>query len=149
MSKTGKSAKALKQPSTGKKPKTIENPDAYLKLSPAWRISKLHFKDPYGWHILAIKDVYRIQQKLLHFESMTWDQILVKGKKLHHLVEITKLCKAAQDYLAEISIEDIDEVLSLRLSGTERIWGILDRGVVELLWWDPKHEICPSLLKHT
>ena len=80
---------------------------------------------------------------------MTWDQILVKGKKSHHLVEITKLCKAAQDYLAETSIEDIDEVLSLRLSGTERIWGILDRGVVELLWWDPKHEICPSLLKHT
>jgi hypothetical protein len=144
-----KRAKALKQPSVGKTPRIIENPDAYLELNPAWRISKLSFKDPYGWHVLSVEDVYSIQQKLLHLESMTWDEILVKGRKSYHLVAITKLCKAAQDHLAEMAIEDIDELLSLRLSATERVWGILDRGIVELLWWDPNHEICPSVLKHT
>ena len=34
---------------------------------------------------------------------------------------------------------------SLRLSGQERVWGILDQGVLSVLWWDPDHAVCPSL----
>jgi hypothetical protein len=149
MSKSGKKAKALNQPSVGKKPKTVEDADAYLRLYPAWRISRLHFHDPYGWHVLDEASISRIRERLSHLESMTWSEILVKAEKYNHLVEVTQLCSAARTYLTERSIEDIDEVLSLRLTGRERIWGILDRGVVDLLWWDPNHEICPSRLKNT
>jgi hypothetical protein len=149
MAKSGKNAKAAKNPVIGKAPKTRGNPEDYLQLTPAWRISKLHFKDPYGWHVLTIDDARTIHQKLLHLESMTWQEILVKGRKHYHLIEKTQLCSSAQAHLEEMAIDDIDELLSLRLSGTERIWGILDRGIVQLLWWDPNHEICPSPLKHT
>ena len=149
MSRSEKKAKAKVSPLLGKNVKTAANPDDYWKQRPAWRISKLQKNDPYGWHLLTIQDVHSIQEKLLSFESMTWSEILIKGKKFNHLVEVTKLCKSAQDSLVSMAIEDIDEILSLHLSGKERVWGILDRGVVELLWWDPNHEICPSLLKHT
>lgn len=104
--------------------------------------------DPYGWHTLSAQQLSYIQQKLSHFESMTWSEILIKSKKFNHSVEVGKICSEARNQLLNASIY-VDEVLSLRLSGTERIWGILDRGIVELLWWDPDHKICPSLLKNT
>jgi len=39
-----------------------------------------------------------------------------------------------------------DALVSLRLSGKERVWGILQENALLLLWWDPGHEICPSIL---
>jgi len=39
---------------------------------------------------------------------------------------------------------DVDEMLSLRLSGTERVWGILADGICTLVWWDPEHRLCPA-----
>ncbi len=142
-----KKARVKDQPLVGKNPKAVAN-YSYSKLNPSWRISKLCLRDPYGWQSLPIEKIQYIQQKLLHLESMTWDEILVKNGH-HHEVDITRLCRQAQDYLEEMSLDDIDQVLSLRLTGKERVWGILNNGVVELLWWDPNHEICSSKLKHT
>lgn len=149
MPKQGRRPKTAKQPSTSKTPKTVANPDEFYDLNPAWRISKMHLAQPYGWHILDADKILQIQNRLAHFEGMRWSEILIKGKKSNHLVEVDRLCQEAQRHLASISLEDIDEILSLRLSSRERVWGILDRGVVHLLWWDPEHEICPALLKHT
>jgi len=149
MSKHEKNPKAKKQPSVEKGAKAVTNPDSYLRLNPSWRISKLCFRDPYGWHVLVAEKIYYIQQKLKDLELMTWNDILVKDRSKHHQIDVSRLCKPAQDYLEDMSIDDIDEVLSLRLTNKERVWGILSGGVVELLWWDPEHEICPSPLKHT
>ena len=80
---------------------------------------------------------------------MTWNQISIDGKKQNHSVAIAQLSKETQKRLVEINIIDIDELFSLRLSGRERIWGILDKGVLNLLWWDPNHRVCPSIKKHT
>ena len=41
------------------------------------------------------------------------------------------------------------ELVSLRLSGKQRIYGIQDRGVLLLLWWDPDHKIYPVKKKGT
>ena len=60
-----------------------------------------------------------------------------------------KLCSHAQKRLVEMKLDDVDEVHSLRLSGVHRVWGILTENVLTLLWWDPNHEVCPSLKKHT
>lgn len=80
---------------------------------------------------------------------MTWDDIFVKARKHHHSVEVGKLSKKARDRLIEIRKDDLDELYSLRLGGTERIWGILDRGVFILLWWDPNHQVYAYTLKNT
>lgn len=47
------------------------------------------------------------------------------------------------DALEEIGLA-LDDVVSLRLSGPERVFGYLDNGVLVLLWWDPIHQVCPS-----
>ncbi len=87
-------------------------------------------------------------QKLRWYETMTWGEIL-KDKKHNHSVPLDHLAKAAQDRLKAMRLDDIDEVFRLRLTGKQRVWGIRDRNVLNLLWWDPEHEICPSTLRNT
>lgn len=78
---------------------------------------------------------------------MTLHEITNNGDS--HNIEVNQIVKDAQRRLEEIRQADVDELFSLRLSGKERIWGIVDRNIFKILWWDPKHEICPSAKKHT
>lgn len=106
----------------------------------------MDFEGPFGCHVLTGQDAREIQRKLGAFEGMTWSDIERAGS---HNVAIDKLSKPARDRLTEIKQDDLDELFSLRLSGKERIWGIRDRSVLRLLWWDPEHAVCPSTKKHT
>ena len=38
-----------------------------------------------------------------------------------------------------IGHEDVTELFSLRLDATKRVYGIRDRQVLKLLWFDPYH----------
>jgi len=149
MAKKRKKPKARIEPSPTKQPKVAYNPTSYNHLRPSWRISKIEMIGPYGWRNIDAETLIYIHGKLANFESMTWNDILIKNKKNNHSVEIDKLSSTAKARLTEIQLEDIDELVSLRLSGKQRVWGILDQGVLILLWWDPNHQVCPSNLKHT
>jgi len=119
------------------------------KLRPAWRVGAMEMRDPYGWHHLDAQMVHYVREKIKHFEALTWNEILVRDRQNNHRVEIWKLCKTAQDRLSELKLEDVEELVSLRLAGRERVWGLLEHNVMTLLWWDPFHDVCPSLKKHT
>jgi len=41
----------------------------------------------------------------------------------------------------------VEDLFSLRLTGKKRLWGIRDRHVFKVFWWDPEHGVCPSELK--
>ncbi len=99
--------------------------------------------DPFGWHGVDAETLLSIRQKLAHFETMTWNEILVTGKKRNHSIAVEDLCLQAQHRLEEVGLA-LDDVVSLRLSGPERVFGYLDNGVLVLLWWDPLHQVCPS-----
>src|SRR5680860_208464 len=99
----------------------------------------------WGWqNVSRATVVERILYKLAHFETMTFPDIerAVKGS---HNVSYDQLCRDAQKRLEERGLEDLDQLFSLRLSGKERIWGIREGNVLRILWWDPKHQVCPSL----
>ena len=105
--------------------------------------------DPYGWHALDQNKIYDILSRLKSLESMRWSEILVTGKKRNHPIPISFLNKPARDRLSYLKLDDYDQVLSLGLSGKERIFGLWDNGIVRLLWWDPGHNVCPYYKKHT
>ena len=105
--------------------------------------------DPYGWSELDRTALNIIRERLRSFESMTWNEILVQAHRQNHLVSIERLCKEARDRLEENRQSDIAELVSLRVGGGERVWGILDGSILKLLWWDPEHAVCPSLKKGT
>lgn len=122
------------------------NPESYLTKSPSWAFYHI---DCDKWCIH--EDFFtKITDKLCSFEKMTWQEILSAPKSGYnstgsksHIISVEKLCREAQRRLEELHIHD-DELLSLRLSGKERIFGILDMGVLRIIWYDPDHQICPS-----
>jgi hypothetical protein len=80
---------------------------------------------------------------------MTWQEIRIRDKDKNHAIPVADLTREAQDRLAEIGQDDVDELFSLRLSAKERIFGILDESVMRVLWWDPDHRVCPSPKRRT
>ena len=58
--------------------------------------------------------------------------------------------KSARDRLQKLKLDDIDELMSFRISGKERVWSIRQlNNVMKVLWWDPNHEIYPIRKRHT
>ncbi len=43
----------------------------------------------------------------------------------------------------DLPYEDVDELFSLRMTGKIRVYGIAIEQQLNLLWYDPKHEIFP------
>jgi hypothetical protein len=127
-------------PDPQKAPSTEVDPNAFYHLKPAWRISRLEFCDPYGWHEIDRDTLNRIRERLGSLEAMTWQEII--GNK-NHPIRTVQLCKAAQDRLTDLHLDDVDRMTSLRLTGKGRIWGFVNQGIMTLLWWDPDHEVYP------
>jgi len=114
---------------------------------PAWRFQSIDNDGAYGWanagHDLIANEIF---PKLKDFESMTWQAIERAGS---HFINISDITRNAQKRLEEIKQDDIDQVFSLRLNGTNRIIGIREAHILKILWWDPNHDVCPSHLRNT
>lgn len=134
-----------KQVAAAKQAAKVADPNAYIKEQPSWRLDLLELADPFGWHVLSLHEARSIQQRLASFESMTWGEILhPTGRRSspNHLIQVDVLCPPAQARLAQIA-PDIDVLVSLRVSQAERIFGILDRHICRLVFWDPCHQVYP------
>lgn len=77
---------------------------------------------------------------------MYWKEILNRNS---HEVSINQISKEAQKRLQELHQDDIENLVSLRLTEPKRIWGIKSGNTLKWLWWDPEHTVYPSNLKHT
>jgi hypothetical protein len=115
------------------------------QLKPAWRIGRLEMCEPFGWRDLERSKLQEIRARLSELEKLTWNEILVQNKYWNHTIQVGDLCSEAQERLLDLRLDDYDEIVSLRLSNLERIWGLRIDGAMTLLWWDPDHSICPSL----
>lgn len=145
---TGKTPRAIPPGSSGKVPRDQAGP-SFLNLRPSWRVGSLELVDnTLGWHQLDSTALRRVRERLAAFETMSWADILVQAKKQNHSIPLDSLSMAARKNLEDRRLL-LDEVVSLRLSGAERIFGYLEQGVFVALWWDPRHQVCPSAKKHT
>jgi hypothetical protein len=103
-----------------------------------------------SWSVQAGDSTYfrKALSRLAQLETMTWNAIL-SDKHNNHYVSPDTLCSEAQARLSELQLDGTDNLVSLRIEGKPRIWGIRDRGVFRVIWWDPEHTVCPSHKKHT
>ena len=85
-------------------------------------------------------------EKLHEFETKNWAEIRRTGS---HPVPIKNLAKVARDRLATIRQDDLDELMSFRVTGKERVWCVKARNIMRVLWWDPDHTVCPAPKKYT
>jgi hypothetical protein len=125
-----------------KKPKAgpIEPGSPYSK-KPSWRLSKAEMVDPFGWHAIDAQTAHHVRTCLAQFEGRTWNDILVKDEDHNHAIEVEKLSPEAKQRLKALNLS-VDEVISLRLTGKNRVVGLWEDGILSILWWDPNHFVC-------
>jgi hypothetical protein len=118
--------------------------------TPTWKFESLDLGGPWcpAQRIIKKETALNIISKLRSFESMTWAVIDSKPKShgpgsSSHFIAISKLNNQAKRRLKQLKKDKIEELYSLRLSGTERIFGFFEGRSFHLLWYDPNHEICP------
>ncbi len=126
-----------------KTPKLVPYTDPCL---PEFKAGQMDMEGPWGWNKFDPSLLQDLFQRIFDSQRLTWQILRDNGS---HLVQIGDLCSEAQKRLLELSKDDCDELFSLRVTGKKRIWGIKDGNILWLLWWDPNHEVCPSLKKHT
>lgn len=122
-------------------------PDEAERSRPVWRVGLIDWEGPYGWGALESAAMVReLWARLRDFESMTWVDIERAGS---HNVALDQLSTEARARLAELKLDDVDELFSLRLGGKPRAWGFREANVLRFLWWDPDHQVCPAPLRNT
>ncbi|MCA8975189.1 MAG: hypothetical protein KDC98_10725 [Planctomycetes bacterium] len=134
-------------PAVEKRARVPAQPDP-TRSGPSWRFALLDHEGPFGWNNLTERQTtQKIVERLAKFEGMTWTQIM-QGTGSHN-VALDQLSSDAQRRLRAISLDDVDQLFSLRVEGRPRVWGILDASVLSIIWWDPEHLVCPSNKKNT
>lgn len=145
------SKKTSKQALTNSSPKATrkqEDRNSYLQKNPTWKFQRADKKHE-RWSMKNCPDFCAdILDKLVDYEGQTWSEITIDAKKQNHHISVSYIIKEAQKRLGELKIIE-DELFSLRLNGTCRLYGILTDGVFHIIWYDCNHEICPSNKKHT
>lgn len=112
----------------------------------SWHIRTIDKEGPWTWKQIDGLTLEDILSKMADFETMRWSEILNRNS---HAISVSKICKEAQKRLVALKQDDVDELVSLHLTGRKRVWGIRDQNILKILWWDPNHTICPSLKRHT
>jgi len=141
-----KGPKTLVSPASEKEPRVGWQED-WREMRPAWRVSLLKMRMPFGWLTIGEANAIQVRDKLASYESMKWKEIIPSYRS--HFVKITDLCPEAQDHLAAIQQDDVDSVVSLGIDQMSRVIGILEHNILKILWWDPEHEVCPSTKPNT
>ena len=139
----------IKQPHSHSLPSREKEPREgkfTVSPNPVWQFGRIDFGGPWCPEKLTPQELRNVIGKLGQLESQPWSQI--DGDR-NHLIRVDQIIKEARKRLLEIKMGDIDELYSLHLTGTQRLWGIRDRNVLRFLWWDPNHEICVCHKKHT
>lgn len=144
MSLKTKTPKISGSPTESKIPKMGGFPNENKHLE--FRADQMDIDGLWGWEGISALKLKEIFSKIFACQKLTWQDLRTKGS---HLVDLKDLSSKAQKRLEKIEKDDQDQLYSLRLSGKERIWGIKDGNIFSLLWWDPNHEVCPSLKRHT
>jgi len=111
--KRQKIAKHLQNPAPVK---VAKSKDPEIHGSPlAWRFSACDKGGPFTWTALAHGEPFKeVIERLHEFETKTWDEVIKTGS---HPIEVYKCEKEARERLAEIQQDDVDELMSFRISG--------------------------------
>ena len=146
-----KSRRRCSYKSSSNKARIIPTPKPdrlYYKWKPSWNFSICDFEHE-AWSLKTSKDIYsEVIDKLVSFENMRWKDIIVRDKDKNHWITCDKLSKPAQKRIRDKQWE-YSELFSLRLSGKLRLFGYIENGIFNIIWYDKNHEICPSPKKHT
>ena len=129
-------------------PKTIKEAFKLNEKLFRWSFEKCHWEHK-GWQDFKElrKFVEQVITKLQELEKMSWQEILdASGGKSaghgnnNHFIGGQKLpAEERRIFIERGYMRDFEKVFSLRLSGKERLIGVVDLNVFKILWYDKEH----------
>ena len=129
-------------------PKTIKDAYKLYEKTFRWSFEKCLWNHK-GWRDCQTLQFFteHIISKLQEFEKMTWQEILnASGGKSeghgnnNHFISGIELPLEERKVFIELGyMRDFEKVFSLRLSGKERLIGIVDLNIFKVLWFDANH----------
>lgn len=135
-------------PTPAKTPHVVQDPES---SNFAWRFDRPDIHHPeWGWANVAPVVLFeRIFPRLYEWETWTWSRISL-DKTGGHFIPAVNICPAARRRLREIApYAENDDLLSLHLTGVERVWAVPSGKTTHILWWDPKHTVYPTTMRNT
>lgn len=136
-----KKPKIKAEPRNTKDPKVRETQRKFR-----WSFQQAELDGPWSWNGISMEKFLKdVLKKLQDFETMSWSDI--EGKK-SHFIPVEKLNITAKRRLKELKLHPV-KLFSLRLTNRERIFGHQEANILYILWWDPRHEVCPTEPRHT
>jgi hypothetical protein len=131
-----------------KRPKTAFSRNQIEGRPLAWRFSHADKEGKWAWSGWNAKpaEFLAVLERLHSYESLNWTEIIATGS---HPIALGKLTPEAVKRLQTKKLDDIDEIMSFRINGEERVFCIRHENIMNILWYDPNHEVCPSQKKHT
>ena len=81
---------------------------------------------------------------LASFEKMTWQQI--EEKRSCGDIELTDVDNKGSDArarLVDLKWTQYSTLCKLRIDKKGRVWGVRERHIFQILWWDPGHTVYP------
>lgn len=114
-----------------------------------WRFSE--HDDDGEWSLAQItpEHLAGLIGKLRSFETMTVGELFRPGSEHGKRYAVESTPGHVQVRLTAIGRADETEIVRLRCTGRQRLYGFLRGGIFHILWWDPRHEVWPSVKKHT
>lgn len=132
------------------------NVDAYYSAHPSWRF---HECDKNEWSIDSpeVREIFcgEILRRIRDLEAQTWREILIDAKKENHSIPVEDLTPKAAREFSKLNLDSrIADIISLRVTGSHRIYGFIEDRIFHVIWIDLHHGnndqcVCRSNLKHT
>jgi hypothetical protein len=84
----------------------------------------------------------------------TWRDIeeqRVDGRQKHHFQDAESFdAPARRDFKrSKLGERFGEEMFRFRLGSKKRLWGFRKDPTFHVIWWDPKHKVCPTEMSHT
>ena len=111
-----------------------------------WQFNKGDWDGPWGSVALTNTTLDQLVRRVFaNWDSMTWAEMYsaTGGRRQgnnHHPVRVADLSSKAKARLKEIRLADLDDLVSLRVNSTTRVYGIREGRVFQFPWYDPWHD---------
>ena len=143
-----KKAKHVADVMNSKQPKA-DVKSSFFGLNVSFSFRKYDYSAPWSVSSDRKPSVDSVFQNLRGCEELLWSAVVqASGGKKHgtnsHYMPISALSKEAIRRARSINLDE-DELFSLRLQNTVRLWGIIEQktGCFYIIWFDPEHKVYP------
>lgn len=137
-----KNPKKRFDPSSDKSPKGGEKADVYNKMNFCWRVDWIDMDGDWGFKKPDCDTIWKQIIPFLHStETRTWSEIYGARDTSNHPMPVGNVERSARDRLLAIGRGEYETLIQLNVRGGIRLWGIRDRQIFYLLWYDPEHTV--------